>query len=148
MFDVVHVQVIDLFLQFSKFLSFRAFPENVIELHHRHHKKAMVIAHHPGIYLCWYSLHLNFYHLLSIQLSNSPSSVAADFVGYRGHFDTVYYPASGLISWHFLLLINAISTFFRLVLVSLRMNWSIYRSSPIHLTPLRHPLCSTGSVVY
>ena len=49
------------------------------------------------------------------------------------------------ISYVLLLLIHAIAKFFRLVLISLGMYWSMYSSSPVPLVLLRHPFCSSGN---
>ena len=51
----------------------------------------------------------------------------------------------GTISCIFLSSINAIATFSPLVLLSLRMSWSIYSNSPVPLVPLWHPFYFSGN---
>ena len=51
----------------------------------------------------------------------------------------------GTILYAFLLSINAINKYFCLVLLSLRMRWSVWSSSPVRLTTLRHRICSSGN---
>ena len=50
----------------------------------------------------------------------------------------------GAILYDFLLSIQAIARFLRLVLLSLRMCWSMSSSSPVPLDPLRHRFRSSG----
>ena len=52
------------------------------------------------------------------------------------------------LSYAFLQSIHAIATFFRLVFLSLRMYWSMYRSSSLLLIPLQDPFCSSGNSLW
>ena len=52
----------------------------------------------------------------------------------------------GTISQAFLLSIQAIGKFFRLILLSLRICWSIYSSSSVPLALLQHPFCSLRKI--
>ena len=50
-----------------------------------------------------------------------------DFAEYLVHFESISHPALWNISYAFLLSIRAIAKFFHLVLLSLKMYWSMYR---------------------